>query len=359
MNQSTFPLLLLASLAAAPLASAQQFKVLPRGMDFVEGPNSFTYPFGRTTAAICVLIEASEITTQQGVITGMKFRQNSATNYASYAKNYKVTAYTVPVAPATMNADPVVNAGSAPATIVFQGNVTVPAAAPLTTLPAPFGIQLPFSTPYAYDGSLGNLMLVIETDDTTPLSASYAIDSVTFRTSTITGFASNLDLQGCAGPVGSLTLSTDPLAAIVGGSITQSFTSSATGAFPVLLAGLSFTIAPFDLTPQGLPGCTSWMGPAEFRAHFENVGGGYSPLVWALPNTPSIEGIPLAGQALGVAASTQLPECVTSNGQAVCIGSSGPVVLKINTSFRLAGTWSKSGAGVAVAPVIEFEGVFP
>lgn len=358
MKQPTFPLLLLAALAAAPLASAQQFKVLPRGMDFVEAPNGFTYPFGRTTAAICVLIEAGEVTTQQGLLFGIKFRQNATTNYPSYTKDYKITAYTVSAAPATMSADPAVNAGSSPGTVVFQGPVTVPSASPQVTLPAPFGIQFPFPVPFLFDGSLGNLMLVLETDDTTSLAASYSIDMVTFRTTSITGFVSNLDSQGCAGLGGSISLGIDPVAAIVGGSITQSFTSTATGAFPILFSGLSFSIAPIDLASMGMPGCISWVGPAQFLVALENLGGGYPQLVWGLPNAPELEGVALASQVLGVAATGALTDSVTSNGQGVCIGSS-PVMHRINTSFRLAGTWSKSGAGVTIAPVIQLEGVFP
>jgi hypothetical protein len=48
-------------------------------MAFVEGPLVYTYPFGRQAGAIQLLYDADQITTQQGVVTGMRFRQSQVT----------------------------------------------------------------------------------------------------------------------------------------------------------------------------------------------------------------------------------------------------------------------------------------
>lgn len=358
------PLLSLFSalLAATGLATAQQTKVLPPGMDFVEGPLVYTYPFGRATGAMSLLYDADQVTTQQGLITGMRFRQSQVTaaqTYPSYTKNYQVTAYTVATMAAQMVADPAVNAGSATGTVVFNGPLVLPAVTVITTFPADFAIHIPFTTPYAFDGTQGNLLLVIETADTVAVpSGSYRVDAVNFRDNQITGLVANLDTAGCVVGGQSLTLGGNAAAAIVGGSITQTLNSSSLGAFPVALAGLSFGAQMQDLAVFGMPGCTSWLGNPVLQLVLENGTGGYPSVVWSLPNAPYLEGIALSGQVLGVPTSGQLATAVTSNALATRIGSSGFPVVKMDMSFRGTAAWSKGQAGTFIA-VVEFEGVFP
>jgi hypothetical protein len=358
-----FPLLttcLLAIPLAAPV-DAQQ-KVVPGGMDFVEGPLVYTYPFGRATAAIQLLYDADQITVQQGVVLGMHLRQSRVTAsqlYPSYTKNYQVTAYTVATSAAAMSADPVNNIGAAVGTVVFQGPLTLPAVTVVTTFPAPFSIHIPFSVPYAFDGSTGNLLLVLETADTAAVpTGSYRIDAVLFNSGQTTGIVANLDDQGCTVAGKSLLLATNATQVVVGGSFDQTLTSSATGAFPVVMAALSLGVQPTDLAGFGMPGCTSWLAPFALQFAFENSGGGYPTVVWALPADPGIEGLALAGQALGIAPSGQLSDSVTSNGVAARIGRNGAPLVKCNMSFRAAAGWSMGGTGAFLA-VVALDGVFP
>lgn len=358
MHRTLVPFLT-ALTACVGLATAQRSPVLPRGMDFVEGPLVYTYPFGRQTGAMCLLYDASEIATVPSLILGIHFRPSQITasqTYPSYTKNYQITAYTVPTMAAVMNANPAVNAGSALGTTVFNGALTLPAVTYGTTFPNDFTIDIPFDllhggAPYLYDPAVGNLMFVIETTDAVAVpSGSYRIDAVNFSSSQVTGLSANLDTQGCVVGGNSLTLATTASAAIVGGSITQTFNTSAAGAFPLLLSGLSFERQPQDLLVFGMPGCTSWLGAASFLAVFENVGGGsYPNLVWGLPNTMAIEGVALVGQALGIPASGQLSQAVTSNGVGTRIGSNTFPVVHMDMSFRATTTWSKGTAGTFIA----------
>lgn len=347
---------------SSSFATAQQQKVVPQGMDFVESSLVYTYPFGRQTGAIQLLYDADQITTQQGLITGMRFRQSQITatqTYPSYQKNYKVTAYTVTQSAATMSADPAINAGAAVPTVVFQGPLTLPAVTMITTYPGAFAIDIPFSLPYVFDGAQGNLLLVLETDDTTAVpTGSYRIDAVNLRNNQVTGLSASLDSQGCTAQGLYLTLATDPTSAVVGGAITQSIGSSTPGAFPIVFSGLSFSVQQANLAIYGMPNCTSWLGPAAFKMLFENVGGGYSPLLWSLPVDPSIEGVALAGQAFGLPPNGLLTDSVTSNGSAVRIGSSTFPTVKSNMSFRSTGNWAMGTTGTFIA-VVQFEGVFP
>lgn len=355
----------LLSLLAAPLLLAPaeaQSKVLPPGMAVVEGPLVYTYPFGRQTGAIQLLYDADQLTTQQGVIFGMRFRQSQITSsqtYPSYTKNYQVTAYTVPTMAASMAADPTPNIGSAVGTVVFSGPLTLPAVTLVTTYPAPFNIHIPFQVPYLYDGSQGNLLLLVETADTATVpSGSYRLDAVNFRNNQVTGLSANLDDVGCSAQGGSLALTTNAATAIVGGSIDQTFSSTLTGAFPVVMSGLSFAVQPVDLAIYGMPGCTSWMGPFASRFILENPSGGYPTLSWTLPNAAWIEGIALVGQGLGLAANGSLTDSVTSNGVATRIGSSSFPVVHMDMSFRGTGSWAKGATGTTIV-IVEFDGIFP
>jgi len=351
----------LLALQLAPALGAQQ-KVVPGGMDFVEGPPTWNYPFGRATAAIQLLYDADQITLQAGVVLGMRFRQSritAAQTYPSYTKNYQVTAYTVSTTAAAMVADPAINIGPATGTVVFSGPLTLPAVTNITTFPAPFSIHIPFSVPFPFDGSQGNLLLVVETADTATVpTGSYRIDAVTFNSSQVTGIVANLDDQGCIVQGRSLQLSTNAAQAIVGGSIDQTLVASANGAFPVVMAALSLGVQPTDLTVFGMPGCTSWLAPFVLQFVFENPGGGYPTVAWPMPPDPGFEGIAVAGQALGIAASGLLSDSATSNGVAARIGRNGLPIVRCNMSFRAAASWAMGGNGATIA-VVAFEGVFP
>ncbi|MBL8722899.1 MAG: hypothetical protein JNK49_02585 [Planctomycetes bacterium] len=353
-------LLLLPTLSTTTQA---QGKVLPPGMDHVEGPLVYTYPFGRQTGAIQLLYNADQLTTQAGLIFGMRFRQSQVTasqTYPAYTKNYQVTAYTVATNAAAMTAAPAPNIGSATGTVVFSGPLTLPAVNFTTTYPAPFGIHVPFSAPYPYDGSQGNLLLLIETTDTVAVpTGSYRLDAVNFRNNVVTGLATNLDNAGCSAQGAALSLATSSTAAIVGGSIDQNFSSTLNGAFPLVLSCLSFEKQPSDLAVYGMPGCTSWLGSFVSRLVLENQGGGYPLLSWTLPNAPWIEGMALIGQAVGVAANNTLADTVTSNGMATRIGSSSFPVVRMDMSFSgNLTTWSKGANGTTIV-VVEFDGIFP
>jgi hypothetical protein len=361
MTRTTAALSPLALLALAALAPAQQQKVLPHGMDFVEGPLVYTYPFGRTTGAIQLLYDAPTVTLGQGVILGMKFRQSQVTasqTHPGYTKNYQVTAYTVATPAATMSADPAINVGTAVGTIVFSGPVTLPPVNPLTTQPAPFTIDIPFQQPYLYDGSQGNLLFVVETADTTAVATSYRIDAVNLAFNTATGLSSSIDAAGCANGSRSLALDVTQSAAIVGGSIQQNFTSNAPGSVPIVLACLSLGVQPQDLTPFGMPGCTLWLAPFEFRFVTEQPGGGFLPVSWPIPNAPWAEGIAFASQGLGLAPSGQLGQSVVSNAVGTRIGGQLGATRDMGMSFRSTASWSMGTNGVFMA-VVELQGVFP
>ncbi|MCR9246888.1 MAG: hypothetical protein NXI31_17785 [bacterium] len=352
----------LACVATAAMTLAQQTKVLPAGMAAVEGPLVYTYPFGRTTGAMQLLYDADQVTLGQGLVMGIRFRQSQITasqTNPGYTKNYKVTAWTVLTNATSMVADPASNIGSAAATVVFQGPLTLPPTAPLTVQPATFDIHIPFTTPYVFDGAQGNLLLVVETDDTTTPPSGYRIDAVNFRFSQVTGLTQDIDSQGCVVNGESLSLAASETNVVVGGALSHTITSTSVGAFPLAIATVGFEAQPTDLTPFGLPGCT-WHLPttALSRFVFENGGGGYNQVDWTLPNNPVIEGIPLVSQIFGLAASGLLADSVTSNSTGSRIGGAAGPTRNMGMSFSNGSGWFMGTNGVFVT-VAELDGIFP
>jgi len=342
-------------------ALAQTTKVLPGGMGWVEGPGTFNYPFGRQTSAIQLLYDADQVTQGQGIVMGIKFRQSDVTasqTHPGYVKDYRVTCYTVTTPAMLMAADLATNVGSAIGTIVFLGPVTVPPIQVLTTKPAAFDSAIPFTTPYVYDGRQGNLLLLIETADATTPPSSYRLDAVNFLHSTVTGLTTAIDQQGCTLGGQALSLDVSQANAIVGGDITHTITSSANGAFPVVFAAVGLDASPVDLTVYGMPGCTYWPTTPIVLLAIENIGSGYAPIVWSLPNHPVVEGVGLVSQVFGLAASGQLGHCVTTNAMGTRIGgASGPTV-NMGMSFQSSAGWFMGQNGVNVV-VAELEGIFP
>lgn len=353
-SRSPFVAAALATLAVAPLG-AQTPKTLPRGMDFVEGPLVYTYPFGRQNGAIQLLYDGSAVASGPVFVFGMRFRQSQVTaaqTYPSYTQDYTITAWTVATPASAMVADPTVNNGGAAGTVVFSGPLTLPAVNPLAAQPASFGIVIPFTAPYAFDPAQGNLQFVISTAAATPPpSGSYRIDAVNLAFNTITGLSTNIDTQGCISNAGSLTLAVDSAAAIVGGSLVQNLTSSGAGAFPAVLCAVDFTGQQTSLTPFGMVGCTAWVVAPITRFLLENTGGGYNPLAWTLPFDPSLEGLGLVSQVLGLPASGLVSDMVTSNGYGTRIGGATGPTRDMGMSFSAGATWSMGTNGVFVAVV--------
>lgn len=326
-------------------------------MDYVEGPSVYTYPFGRVDGAIQLLIDADQITQGVAVITALRFRPSQQTQtVASYTKNYQVTAYTVATAAAQMVADLGINTGSATGTVVFLGPLTLPAAGPLAVQPAPFSIAIPFQAPYVFDGTQGNLLLLVETADQGPVTGTYRIDAVQFRSNTITGLVAPIDLQGCTAGGAGLTSSTAEANAILGGGIVTTVTSSLPGAFPSVLTALSFSRRDIDLGPLGMPGCTARIGPDAFLVLLE-VGGAYPPATWGVPATPALEAAAVLTQSVGLTAAGLLG-AVVSNAEAIRIGSNQSPTPRTNTAFRAGAGWFIGNAG-EFAPVVQLEGAFP
>ena len=346
----------------APLA-AQQAKVIPSAFVTVEGNSTHTYPLGRGLAGMQVLIDAPLVTATAGVVTAMSFRANGATPTTSvgYTKNYKVTAWTSPVTAAAMTKDATANQGSATPTVVFNGPLAVPTPPNGSVVPHPFGPRFVFLAPYQFNGANGNLLLQLETADTTVPPTTWPVDAVSLNKSTVTGLAVKV-ANGCAVGPASLKLTTQAALAVVGGSLTTKIQSSTVGAFPIAFGILGGTNQapgyPIDLTPLAMPGCTLNVEPVAVQPLLETAGT-YPDFVFPIPNVPALAWGSVYIQVLGNASPTTLVGSVTSDAFVYTIGETTAAPVRAQSIFSLDLLSWNLGAVGAYHPVLKLEGVLP
>src|SRR5262245_38257248 len=195
MQRTTLSLVCAAAFTGS--ATSQLTVVIPNGMAAAEGISSNAFPWGRGGSGLRIQNIYDTVNfPAQGIaarirITRLRWRPNGSV--ASAASNYPVGATvklsTSPLdwsVPSTTFAS---NQG-ADLTTVFSGPVSWPAAA-ATPGPSPFLIDIPLTTPFRYDPSLGDLN--IETD---------------LPVQTFTGTGLQLDVQGTGSSSSRVFLST-------------------------------------------------------------------------------------------------------------------------------------------------------
>ncbi len=154
----------LAAIAALAVTATAQFSiVVPNGYAAVEGSSSNLFPWGRGgTGLLQQCVYDSSHFTAQGInfpilITGLKWRPNTNTALvaSSYTAGCTVSLSTSPLDQAAVSTTLANNRGADFATC-YSGVVSWAAQAAQVG-PTPFGISIPFTTPFLYDASLGDL----------------------------------------------------------------------------------------------------------------------------------------------------------------------------------------------------------
>jgi hypothetical protein len=350
-------LLVAVALGAALVA---QSKVVPAGLDSVEGSFTFSYPFNRVDGDLFLLYDSEQITGGLATLTGFDFRiSQPGAGTVGFTKPYRVTAYVVPttalamlVLGATVNAPALVSGVNG--TVLFQGPVTFPANVALPAAPAPFGINMPFPLPYLFDPTQGNLMLRIKATDATPAPIAYGIDAVSFPFGSTGGIAAPI-AGACGSGVGNVRSSTAGASLAIGGSIDTTLTTSG-ATFAVAFAVLGLDRADLDLTPYGMTGCTGRFGSANFAVQTLLAAPTFPHPRWQVPGIPAYIGLALVTQTFALA----VPQATfaVSNAEALWIGSMTPRPVRIAAAVWTGTSWLQFTNG-EVVPVVRFDGVIP
>lgn len=351
-----------AALCFATTATAQQPLTLPKGFDFVPGPNVYTYPFGRDTGALQLLIDGDQVSSGVALLNGISFRtDNVASNRTApeYTKNYRVTAYTVAQVAANMAADPASNIGGATGTVLFDGPMTLPPVTELEIAPGTFNITIPFNSNYIFNPTNGNLLFVIETTDNVPTnSGTYRIDAVVLRDDRVEGVVEEIEAAGCTRFGRSVTLSADEDFVYLGNTASIQISTSDPAAIPLVAVGYGFNRTDVPLLPLGFAfDCVLRTNPDAVFFSFQS-GGAYPDLQFPLPTNSSLEGTAAVIQGVGITAGgpSQWP---VSNTLGARVGGANPPLQKIMSSFQnTSGGWFIGSVGTFV-PVFRLEGFIP
>jgi hypothetical protein len=339
---------------------AQQAKVVPAGMDQVEGQVPLGLLFSRVDADFLLLYDGDQITTGQAQLTGIDFRRCRRTlPVVGFTKPYRVTAYTVPMNAAGMIAlGPSVNiasiVGSATGTVVFQGPVTFPAHGPPALAPAPFDINFAFSVPCSFDAAQGNLLLRIQATDSTAVTGTSTVDTGAFTDGY--GIVTDVDPAGCPRGATSVSLATAAYSVVAGQSIDTTLTI--TPGVGALFVALSLDRADLDLAPFGMPGCASRVGSTLALQTVLPVPPLLAPhALWPIPANPAFIGMPLFTQAAALSAGGAPP--ALSNTEGLRIGASQGAPTKWTMACWTGSLYMQFSGSTKLMPVVRLAGTFP
>jgi len=350
------------------LAVAQQVKYVPPTHANVEGSSTNTYPFGRATAGLQVLVDAPWVTQGVGFVNAVSFRANGlaagSAAVQGYSGGYRVTCWNTTVNSASLTTNPTTNAGSATPTVEFNGTLTLPTVTPSVIMPEPFSVKVAFTTPFPFSGSAGNFLMQVETSSV-PVATGWGIDAIVLNKSTITGWGVKV-ATGCSYLSNKLNVtlgSSELLGAVPGGSVGYKLATTSAGSWPTVLAilGSSNALAgyPIDLSALGMPACALNIDPLVTQTVLESSGA-YANVTWLVPNLPALTGGTVYVQNLGLASPSSLLGAVTSDTYAVTLGdATAPAAQRAHSIFSTnLTTWNIGGTG-GYHPILKLEGVLP
>ena len=360
-------LLLVSSLALAAGLQAQTQKVVPAVAESAEGNDLTSYPFGRTAFRAQQLFDAAYIAPNLAIINSIEYRADNDSSTAKPAvviNNVQVDVSQTLIDSTTMTTTYAANVTGVPST-VFTGSVSLPAYASSSGGVAPFGIMVPFNTPFVSQASLGNLLVDI-TATGPNASSGYTLDSA---------------LPGGLGrPVGPTGLGVDPVNLVrllvsANGATQGRFSGLVPGGAVTLIAesrgpaysgdmffGLAKFPTPIDLTALGAPGNEFHIDPImdlPFTMMSTGIANRAS-VALPVPSNPGLLGIPIYSQAFVIEPAANALGIVMLNGVEMTVGEAGnhPMRMVRGTDpLALTGSFNYT-SGILGGPVVRFNGTF-
>ncbi len=364
MKKTLFPGLIV--LLIAPFGVAQTFKVVPKGYEKLEGYSSHTYPWSFKEVHFQQLWYGKEIANSVAVINGIWYRNDGKATSSYAGKTYKcdITLYVTSVTPRGMSKTWAANRGSGTGKVVFKGTLNIPSVNPPskpTDVPCPWAFKVPFSTPYTYQVSKGNLLMELYQRDAYSRST-WSVDAL--RQAFASGGHVGYIGLGCRGNNSEYTRAyIDSKFLMTSGSIDAKvyFSKNAVSGARAWI-GFSRTRfgsinLPFDLSAFGAKGCYLYCDIYDVQ---------YAPtygyhVKWPIPNLNFLVGYQLYFQTMGIAKNANPLGAIFSEGYFMRIGS-GPMVPGVTHSvYRWKNLNSTTGYMSPIyfyAPIVRFDGVF-
>jgi hypothetical protein len=292
-------------LAAALVAIAlpAQNVVIPAVANGVDGNDSRSYPFGRTTFRMQQVIDAAAVSASPKSIVTIAYRPDNGNSIGSQAvsfPNVEIRMSHTSVTPATLSTTYASNITGA-VTLVYSGAVSLNA-----YTSGPLGVAafdpITLQNAFPFDPALGNLLIDIVAIDPVSASTSYFPDTARpagpWEVYGQSGAFSAPQLDWPKHTVnGSITGGQGNMAGIgIGGQVTYIISSGSPlgGGFPYsgfLLFGALRHNPPIDLTAVGAPGNFLYVdsfAATPFTLMQGPIGGPSWNLPIPVPNTPAL-----------------------------------------------------------------------
>jgi hypothetical protein len=360
MKPSSLSLLVL-SLTAAQVPAQALVKVVPPIAQRVDGNTATAFPFAYTTVQAQQIWDTPAVAKSVALIQGLAFRGDapSAPMNAATLNSLTVALSHTSKTAATMSTTFASNRTGA-ATVIFTGNLNLPAVSPPAGGPTPFAVSIKPSTPFVFATPSGNLMLEFATPAATPQKTGWISDGHQAG-----GLLERFGRSGALSANDTLGLVAEkPSDLIPGGTVTVSTTTFFKTYPGILFLGSSdrswgnLTL-PLDLTGIGAPGNSLYTGIELAFPHSwqRTMIGWAAPVRLTIPNQSDWIGISVFAQAV-VADSANQFGAVFSNGVVLGIGSNGPQPISLLGNYDVNATTGyfdlgQSGGGV----IVEFSGV--
>ncbi len=341
-------------------SQAQTSKVVPASAATSEGSTNSFLPFYFDAGHAQQVWLGAAVATGAAVLNSVNFRWDGANaGYASYSiSKHVVTIGHTSVSPATMSTTFTANVTTS-MTTVLNGSFSVAAAKP--SIPAPFNINYPMSSPFIYATAKGNLLMewIIGSGQATSKGGP-VLDAVpattgggTVRPFGTWGKFSNNDTPRWA---------TDPQKLVPGGTADILLMNFSQAYAAKLFVGLSdktwngLTL-PYDLGAIGAPGNNLYTGldvVVPFTLTLSNPNGYGANPTFPLPNDNKLIGVKAFIQSYYADAKANAAGLVTSTGMELTIGMAGP----ISKILGVDGTIATTGQYNTPPPVVQFVGAF-
>ena len=200
-----------------------------------------------------------------------------------------------------------------------------------------------------------NLLLRIQATDSTSVLGSFLVDAVAMSAGY--GVVTAVEFTGCPSGATSVSLVTANASVVTGRSIDTTLTvSPGVGA---LLVALSLDRADLDLTPFGMPGCTSRVGPTVALQTLLPVPPAVPHALWPIPALSAFVGTPLFTQAAALSPGGAPP--ALSNTEGMRIGASQATPIKSTMVFWTGSLYMQLSSNIRseLMPVVRLDGTFP
>lgn len=366
-----FSLLAVVVSSGAAVGQAQA-KVIPLSATTTEGSSSSAFPFAYSAGRTQQIWRGTALTSAVGILNGISYRRDGAITTA-FAKN-DFTSVTIgigltTVTPQSMSTTFSSNLTSTLTTILNAAKYSLPANPAPTTPPAPFNVNVGWTTAFIFDARKGNLILEWTIPGTANKQNPYFVDSESFKPGNPTGTVVPFGTFGTFSAQENVTFSAVAATLKPGGTLDvngTSFSKSYTGR---LILGLSKTTynsvpLPFDLTAIGAPG-NSLYTSMDFLLPFPMSGSGsqwQARCTAPIPNDNLLSGLTFYAQSYYADANANAAGLVASNALELTTPAANPQPETNQVGYHdstQATGWFAFGTNIQGGPVARFTGVLP